>query len=310
MTPGEQRLTSFIRSRGYATLLALCAVAAGVGVIGMEGDRQWWSWTTIALWIVTAMGMVLVNRGFHLLHTGSVTFASLFLALQASSSLTRPDAQVPVGIFVTTVCVGGLAVMYSMYWDSSYTRRLMLLCMLLGALAMINPVFAVLWLTFTFATAVVRALVGRTFLAIVAGLLLPFWIFAGFWPAEFLQLGRETVAGHYLVAGRAAVGTGENAAVIAALVIALGLGALNQVRLFSRNAHTRAQNDVLSLLTLSAAGMCIFDGNSVSLYLPLLNCCAAFQAGRFLRMRLGQRGYIAPLIVSAACLVLYFMSWS
>lgn len=312
MNTRELRISAVLRSRPFALLLVVAALAAGWGayiagaVPPIEGDTGL-CLPSANLWIsnrlfsfiasmaancVAVVLMVYLNRAFNLLRTVSVTFAGMFLLMQAASPLTF--CQFSGGTLFTVIALTCMAITYSTYMDPLLTRRVFLVFCMLGAGALTQYPYIAYMAVFLVGCVQMRAFKFRTFLAAVVGIVVPLWILWGFGGVRTLNFPFPDISA-FLSGNNVYEAFQLFSSLGLTLIVLVVLWVLNSIKIYSYNARARAFNGLLSTMSLVTALLCVIDFVDMAFYIPMLNCCAAFQIGHFFRINARRRGYLVLL---------------
>lgn len=318
MTRPEQRLTDFLRSRGFAWLLTAVAIAtacvsymrpmpdtpADMGLWlpspGLWfGDRTTSFLCALAGSLATGMAMIAVNRIFNLLRTVSVLFAGLFMLLQSSTptELTRFSGA-PLLALVTLISMTAL---YASYQAPYNTRRVLLIFMLLAGGSMCQYGFVPYFAVALIGCSQMRLLTFKGLLAALMGIVAPLWCCWAFGIIDPGALRLPPLPDPHLFFSLP-VAPKLTVAVAVSLTAGLVCGSLNLMKVISMNARTRAMHGFLAVAGIATGVLCIVDFNNVIFYAGLLNVCTAFQVAFTVRLYSQRRAYIAVLTLGTRCL--------
>ncbi len=323
MTNREIAITRFVRSRGCALLLTLVAIsfviiynlrspeAPDIRNLGLAfpSANVWLHSTTLSvvlacvLNLVTGVVMILINRSFNVLRTVSLTFAGLFLLMQAAAP--RLTDYLSDGLFMGLGILMSIILMYTSYMRRDATPRIFLAFFIIGC----GALWRLPWLAFL--PAMIGGLVQmrimslRMLLAAALGVVAPIWTVWGMGLSDFTQWSLPTlsfdpalITEHPSIQHSLAVGA-------VSLICGTLLGIVNLFKILSYNAVTRAYNGLLFTVSVTTGIMCLIDWQHPGLYITLLNACTAFQAGHFLKINIQRRGYLAILIMAAVYIALF-----
>lgn len=315
-------LSQYLHSRGFAALLMAIAVTGSLiansegNPLPLPGDKglafpspnHWVSsplWSIgvcLALNLLVAMLTVYINRVHNVLRSMTMLFVGIFFIMQAAT----PDLmnQLYGGIIVCTVLITCTLILFSIYGRPDSTRRVFLLFFLaaLTALCQYTLLFYIPMLLI--GCLQMRVLNLRSFLAAVVGCVTPAWIFIGFGlitPADFRW--PDFISYFSMMTNREIVPIAATVAVT--MVTGIFFTLLNVIKILSYNSRTRAYNGFISLLLFATVVLIIFDYVDMVVYIPLLNCCTAFQIGHFFTLRRGRRSYIGILAIVFVYTALY-----
>lgn len=326
MKPAERNITRFLRSRAGAFILvgmALMAilvassvatipsVATGRGLItGLDsltqfGDRA--TLLTALLFTAATMGlMVFINNTFNLLRSTSMIYLGIFCMLEAASPLISTRAC--SGMLVAIIVLVSMALFYSVYQRPRFcTKRIFLAFFLLSFGSMAQYAFVAYLPVFVAGCAQMRCFSFRTLLAAAVGIAVPWWMM---WGLGFIDSSNISLPAYSSVFSQLNInGIAQLAAVIAVTVITgFTLTLVNMVKIYSYNARSRAFTGLLVTVTIATLLLAMIDFANITAYLPLLNCCVAYQTALWFRINAENRGYLAPLILFAIYFILYVWS--
>ena len=319
MTRPEQRLTDFLRSRGFAWLLTMVATAVACisfmrPMPATPADMGLWL-PSPGLWlsdspstsfvcamagsIATALAMVAVNRVFNLLRTVSVLFAGLFMLLQSATptELTRFSGAPLLAVAILM----SMTALYASYQSRHNTRRVFLIFMTITTGAMFQYGFMPYLIVALIGCYQMRLLNLKCILAALIGVVTPLWCCLAAGIIDPMAMRLPPMPDPHLffslpVAPKLTVATAVS------LPAGLVCGTLNLMKVISMNARTRAMHGFLAVTGIASGVLCIMDFNNVVFYAGLLNACTAFQVAFTVRLYSHRRAYIAVIALTAACL--------
>lgn len=315
-------LSQYLHSRGFAALLMAIAVTgalaaySGGDIIPLPGDkglalpspnhwvssRLWSLGISLSLSLTVAMMTVYINRAYNVLRSMTMLFVGIFFIMQAATpSLIN---QLYGGIIACTVLITCTLTLFSIYGRPDSTRRVFLIFFLAALTALCQYTLLFYLPLLLIGCLQMRVLNLRSFLAAVTGCVTPLWIFIGFGiitPADFRW--PDFVSYFAMMTSR------EIAPIAATVAVTMLIGVLfsllNLMKILSYNSRTRAYNGFISLLLFATVLLIIFDFVDMVVYVPLLNCCAAFQVGHFFTLRRGRRSYIGIFVIILIYIALY-----
>ncbi len=259
----------------------------------------------LVLNVLIAAMLILLNKRFNILRSSSDLFAGLFLILQMS--LPSFMGQFYGG---TLLCFAVLFVTYKLYmaFNRPYPLQpIFLIFFLLTVGAMSQYAYLFYIPVFMIGCAQMRIFSFKTLLAVGIGIIAPVWILWGF---DLISL-RDIKLPHF-VNVFSAIDSKE----MLQLLVTVGVtvmatfvfGILNLLRVFNYNSKTRAYNGFISIMSFVTIILVLADYTNSATYIPLLNCCAAFQMGHYFAINNYQRSYIAILGIIAVYIALYWWS--
>ncbi len=246
--------------------------------------------------------MIFLNKTYSFIRDVTLIFASSFLLLE----LANP--------FLTTrlfdgsvLCLVALAVsfiLFGSYQDRYPQRKVYIAFAILSACCMFQYAFMYLIPVFLVGFLQMRCMSLKSFVAMLLGVVTPFWIVlgTGFVGIDSLMpLRLENVWNNLeLVQSRIIIVTLSVTA-----VVSLALLASNVVQTFNYKTQIRAYNGFMSVLTLSTILVMGIDYNNVLVYLPMLNCCLSIQIAHTFTINRFLRRYILYMLFVCVCVGTY-----
>lgn len=321
-------LSQYIHSRGFTAMMIIIAVCCSIFAFStreipvLQGDKglvlpspnHWIAtgvWSLVASMVANlavAMLTVYLNRAFNVMRSMTMLFAGLFFIMQAATpSLVT---QFYGGIVVAVVMVVCAILLFSVYGEPDRTRRVFLL-FFLASLTTLCQYVALFYIPLLLIGCLqMRVLNLRSFLAALLGVITPAWIGFGLGILSVDDLRWPDFVSYF-----SAMANDE----VLPIVVTVGFTTLtgvmftllNLIRVFSYNSRTRAYNGFLSLMLFATVMLIVFDFVDIVVYVPLLNCCAAFQIGHFFSLRRGRRSYLGVFALIGVYIGLYVWSlWS
>lgn len=321
----EHDILRFLHSRfGTMLMMAIAIVATIVSyctgnIADIPGDTGTWlpsadDWLPVGgaslvinlvLNVFIAVMLILLNKRFNILRSASDLFAGLFLILQ----MALPSF---IGQFYggTLLCVVVLFLTFKLYmaFNRPYPLQpifLIFFLLTMGAMSQYAYLFYIP--LFLIGCAQMRILNLKTLLAAGIGIITPIWILWGFDLISFKNIELPHIVNVF-----SAIDSHE----MLQLLVTIGItvmatfvfGVLNLVRVFNYNSKTRAYNGFISIMSFITIILVLADYTNSAAYIPLLNCCAAFQMGHYFAINNYQRSYIAILGIIAVYIALYWWS--
>lgn len=274
---------------------ALC----GVGALLASVLTGYAPLTSLGLWTLIAVLMIVMNRHFFSQLRVTPIYASLFLMLQVAMP-QAPAAQQVQGAVFALAAMGGMAALYSCYSRPENTTTLYLPFLMAGVGAMFQPAYLLLAVMFLIGAIQVAAFSPRGLLAALLGLV------AG--PA--LLWGMALVPFHWpgmiqFVLPHPARDLHPGISVIASTVLCCAFGVACSLMAYGYPAKLRAFNGVIYTLSVFASAMSLLNLVDCALYMPLLNACAAYHVSHFAATRSGGWPAIAATVAGSAGLFIW-----
>lgn len=258
-------------------------------------DSPLWSLgLSLGLNLLVAMLTVYINRTYNVLRSMTMLFAGLFFVMQAATPALM--SQLCGGIIVCITLILCILILFSIYGRPDSTRRVFLLFFITALTALCQYAIMFYIPLLLLGCAQMRVLNPRSFLAAVTGCVTPLWIFMGLGLIPLTDFRWPDFDGYFsVITSRETLPLAVTVGVTTTIGVLFTM--LNLIKILSYNSRTRAYNGFFSLLFFATAILIIIDFVDVTVYVPLLNCCTAFQIGHFFTLRRGRRSYIGILVI-------------
>ncbi len=246
--------------------------------------------------------MLVANKVFNFVRSMTSIFVSAFFLLELAVPVT--SSVFNTGTALCLLLVLGVLALFASYEDTHSQGRIYLTMCILAAACMWQWAFVILIPAFAIGFVYMRAIDFRGVLAMLLGLITPFWIVMGLGIVnpltDFKPLQINAVwASLDLSQMRLLVGW---TAVVAVLSIILTV--MNLTTILNYRLQFRVYNAFFIVVTLlSVLAMCV-DYRDMVVFLPLLNLCLAIQlAHSFTLSTQPKRHYLMWLFVAATMAV-------
>lgn len=326
MTSAEVNLTRVLKSRGVTWLIILLSLSASCysffhsAVEPLETDFGIWI-KSPQLWMadypvwnflcnimgcfICALLMVAINRTFNLLRTVSDIFVGIFFVFQAA--IPASMAVFSGGVILVSIVLVSMMMFFSIYHKPFVTQRIFLIFFL--------SAFGFLWeygflfyiLLFLVECSQMRILSFRGLLAIIMGLVTPFWILWGFGWISFDAVNPYSFSGFFDFS-RFNAQPPVVICLVITLFIGLIAGIMNTLKVISFNNQSRAFFSFLSAIGILSGILCVIDNANLMFYLPLLYCITAMQVSMYMRLYDKTRAYIIFPLILLFCSLIYLWS--
>lgn len=315
-------LDKFIHSQGMAVLMGAAAVGGAVAAyimapsVAEDVDRgilfpspDMWVYgepvvsliVNLVLTIGLALLITVLNRTYNLQTSPSLLDSAMFLTI----SLAAPASLMHFGSGTVLCAVVMLCVfiLFGTYADIYASKNIFLIFMLLSGMTMTQYAFVVYIPVFITGVAQMRALTARTAVAALLGLLTPWWIVFGLGLASPMSAHLPSLEQFldFDIAENAWLLT--TCAVSASLLVVAWLG--NFPRMIAYNAHRRAYNGMMSVLSLVTMLALCADPGDCAAYAPMLFVCTSVQLGKFLSGRLNRIGLVMAVSIIILFILIY-----
>lgn len=297
----EKKITDFLHQRGSAALWGAIMVAA-VGLAAPADENLWLLGGALASGLCAALMMVWMNRAYNILRSLTWLVAGMLLVmLTGTPSLS---GSLYGGTAVMWVMLAGGALLFSVFDNQGGQRRVFLAFLLVAAAAIVWRSAALYVPVLLIGCMQMRIFSLRTLLAALLGMITPVWILVGFQLIDPQAL----LIHNFAFAWNATFNAGEwPELACAGFTIVLGAAFLvmNLLKILSYNARIRAFNGYFTLCFIATGILMAVDFGNYTLYVPFLDCMAAYQTAHFFTYRRGKRTYIAILTLAAIYLAFY-----
>ena len=319
MTPRE-RINEYFNSRAFMVLCALAlvvtavmawtlnvmpATTGGKGIFfSLDGELIGNGATSMAAnvlcLLVTGGIMLALNKVFNYVRSVTHLFVSAFFVLQIAhpASLVSFNA----GTLLSLVTAIATLPLFGAYQDKHSQRSIFLIFAIAAAGTMFNYAFLVLIPAFLLGFLNMGVLNLKGMLAMLFGLVTPFWIVMGLGvvtPADFVA---PEFHGIWHQPGSTAA-TLLLVLTLLTLVVGVALAVMNLLTIMNYRRQTRVYNAFFVFMLMSSLIAICIDYSKVAIYLPLLNLMTAVQIAHAhtLRATHGFR-YVFILLLIAVCI--------
>lgn len=292
------RFYRFLNSRNCTALLFVCAVVMTYvafqsgNVEEITGSRgplfpsanQWLTpgfaslMVSLLLIAATAVFFIVLNRVFNFMRAPSALTSSLYVLMVAALPMTA--GQFYGGDLLCMLMLAVVAMMFSCFGDTSSTRRIFLIFFLLSLASTVQYAFMFYIVVCIPGLAQMRVLNIRSLIAVILGVVTPFWILYGFgwmdfadfhWPKFESTLSQLSVPDMITIFGAVGITT----------MIGFAAMCANLIKILSYNAKFRAYNGFLTLLFVATVIFLIVDYVNLSVYYPVLCLTSAYQVAHY-----------------------------
>lgn len=324
MTYYEERINEFLNSRTCAALAvavfvlaSFLAFDAGHFTQPDTGNGIFYSLTdnliankflsyginVLAVLIITNLTMAL-NKVYNFVRSVTFVFAATFLALELGNPFVMTQFNTGTALILATVSL--LFTLFSSYQKIGHSQNSIFLTFAaLSFCCMFQYAFLVLVVAFAIGFFQMRSMAFRGILAMVIGMITPFWIMIGLGivnPKDATPPQIETIWTE-LQAGQVQLAIAFTAAIA---ILAILLMMTNLLTIMNYRLQTRVYNSFIMTLTLVTIAMMCIDYRNMMIYVPLLNWCVAIQVTHtFTINRHFLRRYILVIAILAAAFGVY-----
>ena len=257
---------------------------------------------SLGITVGAALLLHLLNKVFSFVRTYTFIAASSFLVLQLSVPVA--SANYYAG---TTMCLATLVlafILFGAYQQSGRSQRSIYLIFTLLA-ACSTFMYSTLFLVVAFAIgfAQMRAMNLKGFIALLLGLVTPYWILFGLGLVDFtsFRLPQLTRLQSILDIPQAPV---VIISIVGVAVLTVVLTVVNMFTIFNYRLQTRVYNAFFTTLATLSLIMMLIDIDNILMYLPILNMCLAIQVAHvFTISKFTKKHFIYSVGLLAALLI-------
>ena len=315
----DDRIIDFLNGRTFpvlaALLLALLAVVAlvmecvptmeaGSGLLytidgAIVDDPMWSMLLNVACLIAIGLMLVAMNKFFNFIRAFTFIFAPTFFLLQAANPLLSSAFGMGTVLCLTLTLLSFL--LLSSYQNPRSQRSVFITFALLSAGCMFHYTFLVLVVLFLLSYLNMRALNFKSLLAMLIGLITPFWIALGLGLVSLsdIALPHITAVWDNLELSQVRVLVASAAVTV---VITITLTVMNLMRILNYRLQTRVYNTYFALVSLLAVVAMSIDYPNMSVYMPMLNLGLAVQVAHAFTLNTWPKRHYAYLVLVVLCL--------
>ena len=315
----EREINKFLNGRQFFILAAVLFVFATIlstacGVSAVQGSTSGVLFSSISvlslpallstlLSVVSIVGVCallsLVNKIYSYTRDVTYIFASSFLLL----NIAYPEIATRFcDVTMQTVIVVWLTyLLFSTYQSGYPQRRVFIISVILSCCCMFQYTFVYLMPVFFIGFLQMRAMNIRSVLAMLFGLITPFWIVLGLGIVSFDELQAPQLVNVWEHLG---VEHYRNTIIQLSVTafVTLVLLFTNVIQIINYKMQVRAYNGFFLVLTILTMIIMVIDFNNVMVYLPVLNLCLSIQIAHTFTIHKYLRKYIPYLLFVLSCL--------
>lgn len=315
----EHEINKFLNGRQFFILAAvlfvfstIMAAVSGLSVTqGSTAGVCFSSISTLALppFISTLLSVVgiigvcavlsLINKIYSFTRDVTYIFASSFLLL----SIVYPEivTRLSDGTILALIVVWLSYLLFSTYQSMYPQRRVFLISVILSCCCMFQYTFVYLIPVFFIGFLQMRAMYIRSALAMLFGLVTPFWIVLGLGIIGLEDLHAPQLANVWEHLG---VEQYRNVIILLSVTafVTLVLLIANVLQIINYKMQVRAYNGFFFVLTILTMIVMAVDFDNVMVYFPVLNLCLSIQIAHSFTIQKYLRRYIPYLLFVLSCL--------
>jgi len=263
-----------------------------------------WNLTPIAsllvnlgLILAVAFGMQMLNRRYNFIRLNDYTTISIYLTLTACNPwITQWVGSSTLLVIANLVC---WRLLFDCYRARNATQQVFIVASILSFGSMVQYSFLFMIPIYFIAIIILSAMHWREFLAMMMGLIAPYWIVLGlgivsadsFKMPEITNLFTNFAPPLELLLMLIGLGL--------AMLMALIVGFNNEMRLFAGNSRILALNNVITLTGIGCAALIIIDFNNMLAYIGTFYLSVAVQGGNLFALHQirNPQYLLAPLMI-------------
>ncbi|MBR5101900.1 MAG: hypothetical protein IK092_02105 [Muribaculaceae bacterium] len=241
-----------------------------------------------------------LNKRFNFVRSFTFVFSTAFLLLELANPLV--STRFFAGTVLCLVLVLSTFVLFASYQrKNSAQRRIFITFTSLSVCCLFQYAFAFVIVAFFFGFLQMRAMNFKGVLAMLMGIVVPYWILMGTGivpPQQFLDPPYITVWDN-LNDPHAQLVLGTT---VATAFLGIALMLLNMITFLNYRLQVRVYNSFFMIMTIIAIIAMGADYRNMLLYVPVLNLCVAIQVAHTFTIQIAHvRRYLILLILAAAC---------
>ncbi|MCH4154866.1 MAG: hypothetical protein LKF31_01035 [Muribaculaceae bacterium] len=280
---------------GNTSSYGICFLSSNLWV----GDRLTSVLLNLLLILLIAMLMGVLNKSFNFIRAVTYISSSMFFMLELANPYAT--SQLYSGTLMCLVVLIAVFIMFRSYDNNQAQHSIFIVFVLLGLCCMAQYAFIFMMPIFFIGFCQMRIMSLRGLLAMLLGVIAPFWILVG--------LGVVPITS-FTFPKMVSVWSALSMPQISLLIIIEGVTAfigivlllLNMNHIFNYRKQIRSYNGFFSVLMGGTIVMMAIDYRNLLTYVPLLNTCVAIQLGHFYTINTHSRRYILILVLTACCI--------
>lgn len=268
-------------------------------------DRLWSLCAGMGLSILCAVFVNYLNKSFNIIRHITWLFAGLFILMQGAYPSVM--GQLYDGTLMCAMLLLAIVPLFAAFQDARASRLVFLSFCIVSFGSLFDIAFFGYMAVFLVGCLEMQCLKLKSFLALLLGILTPYWIVAGSGVVALSDIRMPEFAGIFSSVPK---GDALIQLVYAGLTVFLGAvtGILNLIKVYSYNARTRAYNGFFLVLFFMSCILALADYRRFAVYLPIINLSSAFQIGHFFVINGQKRAYIPLILIIVAYIAIYWWS--
>lgn len=251
----------------------------------------------VACTLIIGILMVILNKTFNFIRSVTWIFSSVFLLLMAgnpiSSGLLYSGTTMALCVAIITF------ILFASFQNRRAQRGVFTTFALVTLMAMFQYTYMYLFIALILGYMLMQIMNLRSILAIIIGIITPFWIVLGCHFADFSDFSLPSYQSLWTVMQRPQMHL-SFISIIALSVFTIVLTCANLFQIINYKLQVRAYNGFFVYLTALTTTMLALDYRNSFIYLPVLYLCFSIQFAHFFTINNHTRRYIAPIALIVA----------
>lgn len=264
-----------------------------------SGASVWFNVANAVAVVGVVVLLVLLNKVFNFIRDLTYSFGTAYFLLTIANPLSACSFN--IGTFMALLFLAGTFIMFFAYENQKSQNIVFLTFAALSFGTMFQWAFAFLIPAFLLGFCYVRAMNFKSFLAMLLGLVVPYWIVLGLGLvtfSDFKPLEINTLWTSFQLSQTRLM-------VVCVAIVALTtiiLSITNLVSIYAYRLQLRVYNAYFIFVSaIVLIAMCVVF-RDMMLFLPLLNVCLAIQVGHAFSISKSQKRYIPMILMIVLCI--------
>lgn len=311
----ENSINDFFNSKAFALLMALAMIVISYLDCTIWQDRlsisnshgiffpslaQGFSNITLSVTanciciLIVSVMLVALNKTFNFIRSVTWVYASVFMMLNASNPIT--SGMLYSGTIISLAVAIIAFAMFASFEQRRSQRNVFTAFAMIATLSMFQYAFLYLLPVVALGFMLMKVMNLRSFLAMIIGIVTPFWIVLGLQLANFSDFALPSYESFWTELQRPQMHINIIGMVLIAL-ITIGLVCANLFHIITYKLQVRAYNGFFVYLAVFTSLMLAIDYRNAFNYLPVLHLCLGVQFAHFFTTNTHTRRYIAVIVL-------------
>lgn len=226
----------------------------------------WSEIINVAIIGLSAPAVFLINKHFSLLKSSLPFWALFYLPLICCNIFV--SGRFTAGILLLPTVLAILVALFNSYRSRNATRSIFFIATCISIGSTVQQAFLPLLPASIIGTLIMKALHGKEIMALLLGLVAPYWVLTGFGiitPSDFSMPVLSPLFTSGISPEMVATATGTGVL----FAIGLFLSLYNGIKLYAGNSRIRGCNNVVNVFGITATAAMIFDTANLTAYLGI-----------------------------------------